>query len=458
MRSTFKVLFYVKKGSEKPNGNLPLMCRITVDGEIKQFSCKMDVPPRLWDVKNSRASGKSVEAQKINLAVDKIRVEVNRRYQELMQTDGYVTAAKLKDAYLGIGVKQETLLKLFEQHNAEFEKKVGHSRAQGTFTRYRTVCNHIREFLPHTYRREDIPLKELNLTFINDFEYFLRTEKKCRTNTVWGYMIVLKHIVSIARNDGRLPFNPFAGYINSPESVDRGYLTQTEIQTLMDAPMKNATHELVRDLFVFSVFTGLAYSDVKNLTVDRLQTFFDGNLWIITRRHKNHPNLRQNHRPEDKPRHGNLVAQVGGYGEEYLPSHLIKNRIPMKEERNIITMDGQGNISLPSDIGATAMTEREICELFGVIAPTVRAGIKALCKSGVLSVYDIKRIIRISDKYSAEVYNLETIAALAFRVESFGAAKVRKVLLEKIIHGRKEKTKVFVSVVSDGKPNSRWKA
>ena len=115
----------VKKGSEKPNGNLPLMCRITVDGEIKQFSCKMDVPPRLWDVKNSRASGKSVEAQRINLAVDKIRVEVNRRYQELMQTDGYVTAAKLKDAYLGIGVKQETLLKLFEQHNAEFEKKSG---------------------------------------------------------------------------------------------------------------------------------------------------------------------------------------------------------------------------------------------------------------------------------------------------------------------------------------------
>ena len=104
MRSTFKVLFYVKKGSEKPNGNLPLMCRLTVDGEIKQFSCKMDVPLRLWDVKNNRASGKSVEAQRINLAVDKIRVEVNRRYQELMQTDGYVTAAKLKDAYLGIGV------------------------------------------------------------------------------------------------------------------------------------------------------------------------------------------------------------------------------------------------------------------------------------------------------------------------------------------------------------------
>ena len=91
MRSTFRVLFYVKKGSARPNGDLPLMCRLTVDGEVKQFSCKMDVPPRLWDVKNGRATGKSVEAMQINLAVDKIRVEVNRRYQELMQSDGYVT-------------------------------------------------------------------------------------------------------------------------------------------------------------------------------------------------------------------------------------------------------------------------------------------------------------------------------------------------------------------------------
>ena len=127
----------------------------------------MDVPLRLWDVKTGRASGKSVEAQRINLAVDKICVEVNRHYQELMQADGYTIVAKLKDAYLGIGVKQEILLKLFKQHNAEFEKKVGHSRVQGIFTRYRTVCNHIQEFLPQAYKREDIPLKELNLTFIN---------------------------------------------------------------------------------------------------------------------------------------------------------------------------------------------------------------------------------------------------------------------------------------------------
>ena len=125
----------------------------------------------------------------------------------------------------------------------------------------------------------------------------------------------------------------------------------------------------------------------------------------------------------------------------------------MKEERNIITIDEYGNISLPTDIGATAMTEWEICELFGVIAPTVRAGIRALCKSGVLKEYGIECLVRLSDRSSIEVYDLETIAALAFRIESFGAAKVRKLLLDRIMNGRKEKTTVIVSVVADTERN-----
>ncbi len=109
-------------------------------------------------------------------------------------------------------------------------------------------------------------------------------------------------------------------------------------------------------------------------------------------------------------------------------------------------MDGRGNIALPTDTGSIAMTEWEICELFGVVAPTFRAGIRALCKSRVVGEHEIKRTIRLSDKCSAEVYNLETIAALAFRIESFGAAKVRKVLLERIIHGRKENSLIFLSL------------
>ena len=117
----------------------------------------------------------------------------------------------------------------------------------------------------------------------------------------------------------------------------------------------------------------------------------------------------------------------------------------MKEKRSIITMDGQGNIALPTDTGAIAMTEWELCELFEVIAPTIRAGIKALCKSEVLREHEIRRTIHLPNKCSLEVYNLEAIIALAFRINTFGAEQVRRAILERL-YLRKEKTGIFFSL------------
>ncbi len=291
MRNTFDVFFYVKKGNKKANGKLPLMCRLTVGGEVRHFRCRIDVPQDLWCANTGCAAGRSAESRKINDGIARIRADIGRHYYKLMRNDGHVTADRLKDSCLGLDVRQDTLLKLFEQHNVEFEKKVGFSRAKTTLRNYMVVYKHVRDFIAGKYKSDDIPLTELDLGFINDFEYYLRAERKCRTNSVWQYMIILKHIVSLARNDGRLPFNPFAGYINMSESVDRGYLTKEEIKTMMKTRMPDRMHELIRDLFLFSTFTGLAYSDVKGLTTDNLQTFFDGNLWIIKRRKKTNTQL-----------------------------------------------------------------------------------------------------------------------------------------------------------------------
>ena len=114
-------------------------------------------------------------------------------------------------------------------------------------------------------------------------------------------------------------------------------------------------------------------------------------------------------------------------------------------KRSIITMDGHGNIAMPADTGSIAMTAWELCELFGVVAPTIRAGIKALCKSGVLREHEIRRTIRLSDNRSMEVYNLEAIIALAFRIDTFGAEQVRRAILERL-YLRKEKTNIFFSL------------
>ena len=116
-------------------------------------------------------------------------------------------------------------------------------------------------------------------------------------------------------------------------------------------------------------------------------------------------------------------------------------------KRSIITTDGNGNIIMPTDIGATAMIEWELCALFGVTAPTFRAGLKALCKSGVLREYEIRRSIRVSDNCCMEVYDLEVIVALAFHIGTFGAERVRNAVLERL-YLRKEKVCYLLSLVN----------
>ena len=184
MRSTFKILFYLKKNNPKPNGTVPVMGRITIDGTISQFSCKMNISPNLWDTKAGRLTGKSTLAVKTNLALDKIRVDINRHYQEVMQTDGFVTADKVKNAYLGLGVKQDTFLTLFAKHNQEFSRKVGYNRAQASYSKYCTLYKHMESYIIQEYKRNDIFLKELNLAFVNGFEHYLRTGRNCSINTI----------------------------------------------------------------------------------------------------------------------------------------------------------------------------------------------------------------------------------------------------------------------------------
>lgn len=118
-------------------------------------------------------------------------------------------------------------------------------------------------------------------------------------------------------------------------------------------------------------------------------------------------------------------------------------------ERNIISIDECGKVILPTDIQATAMSEWELCELFNVTAPTIKAGIKDLCKCGVLNEYEIRHTIRLSDRCSIEVYSLETIIALAFRIGTYGAKQVRNAVLERL-YLRKEKTSIFFSLNTNG--------
>lgn len=122
MRSTFKVLFYLKRDKNKVQKVVPVMGRITINGSIAQFSAKISVPPELWDVGCGKVKGRSVEADRINRHLDNIRGQINKHYQEISDHDGYVSADKVKNAYLGFGQKYRTLIESFQKFTEDFKK------------------------------------------------------------------------------------------------------------------------------------------------------------------------------------------------------------------------------------------------------------------------------------------------------------------------------------------------
>ena len=287
MKSTFSIIFYLKRQVVKKDGTVPVMGRITVDGTQAQFSCKVTASPKLWDTKGGRMTGKSMLALEVNRKLDKMRVSINKHYQEILDRDNYVTAEKVKNAFLGLEYRSQTLLKVYAQYNEDYEKlyKAG-MRSWGSLRKYRCVYRHLQKFLQSRYHVNDISLKELTPAFITDFEAFLRTDKHLCENSLSVYMLPLRTMVFRAIDNGWLTRDPFHDYKVPKVETTRGFLTKEEIHLLMNAELKRKTMQLIRDLYLFCCFTGLSFADLKNLKEEHIQTFFDDSEWIMIDRQK----------------------------------------------------------------------------------------------------------------------------------------------------------------------------
>mgnify|MGYP000095048086 FL=1 len=129
----------------------------------------------------------------------------------------------------------------------------------------------------------------------------------------------------------------------------------------------------------------------------------------------------------------------------------------MRMERNIIIVNESGSIIMPENFASIWMSEAELVELFGVIAPTLRAAIRAIYKSGALKEYEVQKYIRLENGYNADVFSFTMIVALAFRIDNFGAEQVRNAILKRL-YLRKEKTSIFFSLGSNGTKMSNYQA
>jgi site-specific recombinase XerD len=287
MRSTFKVLFYLKRDKVKKDGSVPLFCRITVDGKEVRFGMKQYVQPKYWDVKAGKAIGRSNEAAEINMLTDNTKAAIYKVYRDMQEKDNHVTAEKVRNGFLGIdATKQQSFLELFDRHNREKKMLVDITIAKSTYNKYRITRNHLADYIMECYHLSDISPKEINHGFVSGFETFMLTERHSEENTIAKYMQMFKHVIGIAIKNGLIHDNPFSGYKIHLKKTDRGYLTQEEIKILMNKTFTEKHFEKVRDIFVFCCFTGLSYIDVKRLTHDDIRTSFDGGLWIMGKRRK----------------------------------------------------------------------------------------------------------------------------------------------------------------------------
>jgi len=251
MKSTFRVLFYLKRNAQRKNGAMPIISRITVDGKIVQFSTKLEIQPDCWNTQLGKATGRNLNVQKINSMLEDIKSSVHQIYHEQRRRDNFVTAEKIKNEFLGLSENNKTLLELFARHNDDVKKLVGISKAKATYQKYEVTRKHITGFIRERYNMSDISLKEIDHMFISDFEVYLLSSAGCNANTTAKFLQFLKRIVIIARNNGWIHADPFSNYKIRIAKVDRGYLTQHEIERIIDKKFVSKRLEQVKDIFIF---------------------------------------------------------------------------------------------------------------------------------------------------------------------------------------------------------------
>ena len=284
-QANVKVSFYLKKSEADVDGNCPVMAKLNI-GKYSEaaFSVKMKVPQSRWI--SGRASGKSVAAKEINNRLDEIRAMALSIYSEQSAVCDGVTAEEVKSILLGMASEQETLLNYFRQFISNFEKRVGVNRTEGSLRAYRNAYNHIESFLKWQYKLSDISFTALDRSFIDKYDLYLRTECHLAPGTVINLTVQLKTIVGEAIADGIITAYPFMGYEPIRPKAVQKYLTDVELQRLMTTPLHKQTLYLVRDMFLFSCFTGISYRDMCSLTKENLSLAEDGTWWIKSARQK----------------------------------------------------------------------------------------------------------------------------------------------------------------------------
>jgi site-specific recombinase XerD len=257
-----------------------------VNAKRFEFSTNKSINPDKWSSEGSKVKGTSEEARTINSHLDYLKNQILQAEKKLIKKDISVSSENLKNELFGLTETKRMLVPIFQDHNNKIKELVGKEYAPGTLERYTTSLKHTIEFMQWKYNISDIDITKIDHAFITDYEFWLRSVRNCANNTAVKYLKNFNKIIKLCLANDWLDKNPFANYKSKVKEVERVYLTEDEIQSIIEKDFKTERLSLVRDIFLFSCFTGLAYIDVKNLTKSHISFGIDGEKWIFTHRQK----------------------------------------------------------------------------------------------------------------------------------------------------------------------------
>ncbi len=284
---TFSILFWINASRAK-NNFAEIYVRITVNQRRVNISLKRKTDIDLWDKIKSRVKGRGELTRLTNDYLDQIQIKLFQCYQDLKNEDRIITAKIIKSRFLGTDKKLYSVQDLISYHN----DIVTHKLHKDTMKHYRTSQKYVMLFINKKLKASDIHLKSLDYSFVINFESFLRSYQPNHYQKSIGNNAVMKHIqrihkmIKLAFDLEWIDKDPFVKFKPKLIKTEREFLTSYELKSIENLSISIERLNIVKDLFVFSCYTGICYADIVQLGQNNVAIGIDGNKWIITKRQK----------------------------------------------------------------------------------------------------------------------------------------------------------------------------
>lgn len=282
-----KILFYIRKSKINANSLCPLTCRITNEQERKEFSTGVFLNPEHWNASKQKAHPPNKVNNQINTQLSLIKQELNQAFLFLQVQDKEFDVDDIYRQYKGENIKQEkSILEMFQLHILKQEKLIGISTTKVSLAKFQQTETHVKSFIKYHYKKSDFMLKDMTMAFINEFEYYLKSEKMFKQNTIHKTLQRFKHIVKMSVALDFLAKDPFILYKNRKPQKQVVFLSTEELALLEGYSFASSRLQQVADMFIFCCYTGLGYSEMAKLDHKNIHQEADGNTWIKVHRQK----------------------------------------------------------------------------------------------------------------------------------------------------------------------------